>query len=63
MNVSRLDDVRPAPCPTCRKAALPEAPAFPFCSARCRTIDLGRWIDESYRVSRPLEEADLDEES
>jgi len=23
---------------------------FPFCSARCRTIDLGRWLGERYRV-------------
>jgi hypothetical protein len=27
-----------------------ENPAFPFCSARCKTIDLGRWLNEEYRV-------------
>jgi endogenous inhibitor of DNA gyrase (YacG/DUF329 family) len=26
-----------------------EWPHFPFCSARCKTIDLGRWLKESYR--------------
>jgi endogenous inhibitor of DNA gyrase (YacG/DUF329 family) len=27
-----------------------EWPDWPFCSARCRLIDLGRWLGESYRV-------------
>jgi uncharacterized protein len=31
-----------------------EWPSFPFCSARCRTIDLGRWLGETYRI--PAEE-------
>jgi endogenous inhibitor of DNA gyrase (YacG/DUF329 family) len=31
-----------------------EWPAFPFCSERCRAVDLGRWIDEEYRISEPL---------
>lgn len=26
-------------------------PDYPFCSKRCRMIDLGRWLGESYRVS------------
>jgi endogenous inhibitor of DNA gyrase (YacG/DUF329 family) len=30
-------------------------PEFPFCSARCRLIDLGRWLGESY-VIRPENE-------
>ncbi|MHC5542124.1 DNA gyrase inhibitor YacG [Singulisphaera rosea] len=36
-------------CPTCSKAfavaSLDDLPSFPFCSDRCRLIDLGRWID------------------
>jgi endogenous inhibitor of DNA gyrase (YacG/DUF329 family) len=31
-------------------APLAENPTFPFCSGRCRTIDLGRWLDERYRI-------------
>jgi endogenous inhibitor of DNA gyrase (YacG/DUF329 family) len=27
-----------------------EWPQFPFCSPRCQTIDLGRWLGERYRV-------------
>ena len=27
-----------------------EWPDYPFCSARCRKIDLGRWLDEKYAI-------------
>ncbi|MFI5457864.1 MAG: DNA gyrase inhibitor YacG [Isosphaerales bacterium] len=41
-------------CPTCSRsyeiAALDELRSFPFCSDRCRLIDLGRWIDGKYVV-------------
>jgi uncharacterized protein len=39
-------------CPVCSKEARPRAEneAFPFCSARCKTIDLGKWLSEDYRV-------------
>ena len=38
-------------CPTCRKDVdRSESPAFPFCSERCRTIDLGNWLGETYRI-------------
>ena len=41
------------PCPVC-DAALPgpwqEYPDYPFCSRRCKVIDLGRWLDEGYAV-------------
>ena len=44
-------------CPTCSKpyaiAALADLPSFPFCSERCRLIDLGRWIDGAYVVPGP----------
>ncbi len=43
---------KPAHCPSCRKPVLPRAknPLFPFCSARCRAVDLGKWLGEEYRV-------------
>lgn len=38
-------------CPQCRKPTVWEGnPDRPFCSARCRLIDLGAWADESYRI-------------
>ena len=50
---------RQVPCPTCGKPAVfaPSNPARPFCSERCRTVDLGGWASESYRIpARPAEE-------
>ena len=41
-------------CPTCRKPVREGGENFPFCSKRCRWVDLGRWLDERYRVSRSL---------
>jgi uncharacterized protein len=45
-------------CPTCRKPGVVREAnaAFPFCSERCRLIDLGNWLGETYRV--PLAEED-----
>jgi hypothetical protein len=41
-------------CPICSKsyeiAAPADLPTFPFCSSRCRLIDLGRWIEGTYVV-------------
>lgn len=30
--------------------------SFPFCSKRCKLIDLGKWFDEDYRLSTPVPE-------
>lgn len=39
------------PCPTCGKKAVWESNKFrPFCSKRCRLIDLGQWASEKYRI-------------
>jgi len=39
-------------CPTCGGKSIygPDNPWRPFCSERCRSIDLGAWASESYRV-------------
>jgi len=47
-------------CPTCKKAIDTAAtnPFRPFCSARCKMVDLGRWVSGDYRVptqERPTE--------
>lgn len=44
-------------CPICQSPAVEKTTFFPFCSPRCRTTDLGQWIDEKYRISRPLRPA------
>ena len=47
------------PCPTCRKPVDWEvSPARPFCSERCRTLDLGAWASETYRL--PVDPADTE---
>ena len=41
-------------CPTCKTPyeiqTLADLPSFPFCTPRCRLIDLGRWIDEAHSI-------------
>ena len=46
--------VRNLRCPTCRKIVLAGEPEFPFCSERCRVIDLGKWASGGYVISSPL---------
>jgi endogenous inhibitor of DNA gyrase (YacG/DUF329 family) len=53
-------------CPTCKRrvCVLQEDPLklpkfFPFCSQRCKLIDLGAWLDADYRiVGTPDEESE-----
>jgi len=57
-------------CPRCGKRLtferVGDLPHFPFCSRRCRLIDLDAWFEEERRISSPLpsdlgiENADLD---
>jgi hypothetical protein len=48
-------------CPVCQKQFEPaESPSLPFCSERCRLIDLGRWLNEGYGM--PIEREDAGEE-
>lgn len=40
-------------CPICKKDVKTTDPDFPFCSERCRTIDLGKWASGQYVISSP----------
>ena len=42
------------PCPRCRKQVKNRTEHFPFCSERCRFLDLGSWFAGDYRLSRPV---------
>jgi endogenous inhibitor of DNA gyrase (YacG/DUF329 family) len=44
----RRDSKRTPRCPICGRPRVHEY--RPFCSARCRDVDLGRWFGEAYRV-------------
>jgi endogenous inhibitor of DNA gyrase (YacG/DUF329 family) len=50
-------------CPICKKAVSTAQEFFPFCSERCKIIDLGNWASEKYMVSTPIqpEDAERDE--
>lgn len=45
-------------CPICKKPVKNGDPEFPFCSPRCRTIDLGKWASGGYVISSPVRDAD-----
>lgn len=49
-------------CPICKKDVKPEDPEFPFCSERCRTVDLGNWAMERYKISSPARLPDSPDE-
>ena len=50
-------------CPICNQKITPEhyrhSPFSPFCSERCKMIDLGNWLDQRYTV--PVEQPDQDD--
>ena len=57
--------MKTVPCPRCGAQA-PYSPKNrwrPFCSERCRTIDLGAWASESYRIPEAEREAEAPEDA
>jgi endogenous inhibitor of DNA gyrase (YacG/DUF329 family) len=49
-------------CPICKKEVSADDPFFPFCSERCKIIDLGNWASEKYVISSPVQPEDLESE-
>lgn len=49
-------------CPICKKEVPPDNADFPFCSERCRLIDLGNWSAERYRIPQSPESVPADED-
>ena len=43
-------------CPICKKVVTSKDAEFPFCSDRCRLIDLGKWASGAYVISSPVED-------
>jgi uncharacterized protein len=41
-------------CPSCGMLIGPNDEDFPFCSDRCRKIDLGKWASGVYKISSPV---------
>lgn len=52
-------------CPHCGKKLeyerIRDIPTFPFCSERCKLIDLGMWLEEEHKISTPMETHDRKE--
>jgi endogenous inhibitor of DNA gyrase (YacG/DUF329 family) len=48
-------------CPICKKPVGRSSPDYPFCSERCRIVDLGNWASGKYVVSTPLNPAEKDD--
>ena len=59
--------IRPQTCPICDKELPPNAATesdwFPFCSKRCRQVDLYRWAEGKYAIREPLTPEDLEGQS
>ena len=52
-------------CPICKKPVNSKDAEFPFCSERCRLIDLGKWASGAYVISSPVQDTSdsINEES
>jgi len=61
LNTEMQMAIRTVKCPQCGKPVewSANSPFRPFCSERCKTLDLGAWAAEAYRV--PVERSDGDE--
>jgi endogenous inhibitor of DNA gyrase (YacG/DUF329 family) len=57
-NVAPLRKTRP--CPECGRPSTRES--YPFCSERCRNLDLSRWLSGSYAIPVAEDETKVDED-
>ncbi len=50
-------------CPMCGSEVIygspDENPYFPFCSERCKLLDLGKWLEEDYVIGQSPEDSDV----
>ena len=49
-------------CPICKKEVVANSEFLPFCSERCKLIDLGNWASEKYVISTPIMPASPEDE-
>ncbi|RKX59487.1 MAG: DNA gyrase inhibitor YacG [Thermodesulfobacteriota bacterium] len=55
-NTKDFTDTKIFKCPRCGKLiSFEENPYKPFCSKRCKMVDLGSWFKEKYQISTPME--------
>lgn len=59
---AKVEPLRKArPCPECGRPSARDT--YPFCSDRCRDIDLNRWLSGSYAIPVSDDEAKADEDN
>ncbi|WP_455476314.1 DNA gyrase inhibitor YacG [Bartonella sp. B17] len=57
---TEISPKRPShPCPICGKMS--QQNAYPFCSTRCRALDLNRWLSGAYILPPPSQKTDEEE--
>ena len=54
---------RTSPCPTCKQPTAVDGEHRPFCSRRCKMVDLGKWLGGDYAIPshEPVDPQSLDE--
>ncbi|WEX77969.1 DNA gyrase inhibitor YacG [Sinorhizobium numidicum] len=58
---SNVEPLRPTrPCPECGRPSVREH--YPFCSVRCRNVDLNRWLSGSYAIPVADDESQADDD-
>jgi endogenous inhibitor of DNA gyrase (YacG/DUF329 family) len=67
MGYIKMLSMKTIKCPICgkpvkffEKRKFP--PNFPFCSRRCKLIDLGKWLNEEYKITEPIPEGYVPED-
>jgi hypothetical protein len=56
---AKAPKIKPLHCPTCKKLVRASDEDFPFCSDRCRRIDLGKWAMGVYKISSPVMDPEM----
>ena len=56
---SSAPKIKPLKCPTCGALVKASGEDFPFCTDRCRRIDLGKWAMGAFKISSPVLDPDL----
>jgi endogenous inhibitor of DNA gyrase (YacG/DUF329 family) len=57
--MAKKKKLRALRCPTCRVLVMRDNESFPFCSDRCRVIDLGKWASGGYVISTKINDPEM----
>ncbi len=57
--MAKKKKLRSLRCPTCRVLVMRDVESFPFCSDRCRVIDLGKWASGGYVISTKISDPEM----